>query len=72
MSLSNEEIEQERAKFEAWAAADPRTGWGAELDDFHRTGGKEYLYIGVRDMWAGGLARAEQERAVEYHMGIEP
>ena len=29
MSLSNEEIEQERAKFEAWAAADPRTSWGA-------------------------------------------
>lgn len=71
MSLSNEEIEQERAKFEVWAAADPRTGWGAEIDDFHRPGGKEYLYSGVRDMWAGWLARAEHERAIEYHMGIE-
>ena len=41
MSLSNEEIEQERAKFEAWAAADPRTSWGAEVCDFFRLGGKE-------------------------------
>lgn len=27
MKLSEQEIEQERAKFEVWAAADPRTGW---------------------------------------------
>ena len=65
MSLSNEEIEQERAKFEAWAAADPRTSWGAEVCDFFRLGGKEYMYTGVKEMWLGWLARAEQTEGAQ-------